>query len=199
MHFGRGFNQDIFESGHAQSPLYPVPPFGAGANMAFHREVLVDIGGFHVALGAGTPTMAAEDVFAFTRTLLAQRTLVYQPTAMVFHYHRDTLVDLRRQVHGHGVGVAAFCAALISSDPKLLLALLRFVPAGIKDLRGNESLQTTTMRSLPMDLLRKEWLRGLLKGVPAYVRSAMKQRGMSRPPTLGNSTHYHSWEMDYNR
>src|SRR6202007_143548 len=69
---GRGFNQEIFGPGHSQSPLYPYPPFGAGANMAFHREALVDIGGFHVSLGAGTPAMAAEDTFAFTRTLLAQ-------------------------------------------------------------------------------------------------------------------------------
>src|SRR6202008_4981899 len=71
---GRGFDREIFGPGHPQSALYPHPPFGSGANMAFRREVLIEIGGFHVALGAGTPAMAGEDTFAFARTLLAQHT-----------------------------------------------------------------------------------------------------------------------------
>lgn len=175
----RGFNREIFGPGHSQSPLYPSPPFGAGVNMAFHREVLMDIGGFHVCLGAGTPAMASEDTFAFTRTLLAQHTVVYQPTALVFHYHRDTFVDLKRQVRAYGIGNAAFYAALVSSEPKILLAVLPFIPTVIKYLCGRDSLQTPTMRSLPASLLRKEYRRGILEGVPAYVRSVMKLRGMS--------------------
>jgi GT2 family glycosyltransferase len=172
---GRGFKKEIFDSGHPQSPLYPLPPFGAGANMAVRREVLIDIEGFHVAMGAGTPAMATEDTFALTRTLLAKHTIVYQPTALTWHYHRDTLVDLKMQLHAYGTGLTAYYAALIFYQPKLLLSMLPLIPAAIKDLRGNDSVRTATMRSFPASLLRTE-MRGMLRGVPAFLRSVIEQR-----------------------
>jgi O-antigen biosynthesis protein len=172
---GRGFNQEVFGPGHSQSPLLPIPPFGAGANMAFHREVLVDIGGFEVSLGAGTPARSAEETLAFTRTLLAQHTMVYQPTALVFHYHRDTLVGLKRQLRGYSTGTVAFYAALISSEPKILIAVLRLIPTAIKDnLRAKDPVRTATMRTCPSLVLTQ--ILGMLEGVPAYVRSVNKQR-----------------------
>jgi GT2 family glycosyltransferase len=176
---GRGFNQEVFGPGHSQNPLYPYPPFGAGANMAFRREVLVEIGGFHVSLGAGTPAMAAEDTLAFTRTLLAQHAVVYQPTALVSHYHRETLADLKRQLHGYSIGTAAYYAALVSADPKILLAVLRLIPTAIKDnLRGTDSVRTATMRTCPTSLVTTQII-GMLVGVPAYIRSVKKQRSIT--------------------
>jgi glycosyltransferase involved in cell wall biosynthesis len=173
---GRGFNQEIFGLGHPQSPLYPFPPFGAGANMAFRREVLVDIGGFNVSLGAGTPARASEDTFAFTRTLIAHHTMVYQPTALVFHYHRGTLADLRKQLHGYSVGTIAFYTALIAWRPKVLLAVLRLIPSAIRDnMPGKNPTRTATMRTSPASLVLTQIL-GMLKGVPAYAISVMKQR-----------------------
>ena len=51
---GRGFARAVFspETARCQSPLYPLPPFGTGGNMAFRRDVLKQIGGFDCALGA---------------------------------------------------------------------------------------------------------------------------------------------------
>ena len=40
---------DLFPA-RPPNPLYPLPPFGVGANMAFRREALASIGGFDVAL-----------------------------------------------------------------------------------------------------------------------------------------------------
>jgi O-antigen biosynthesis protein len=172
---GRGFNREIFDSGHSQSPLYPLPAFGTGANMSFRREVLIDIDGFHVALGAGTPAMATEDTFAFTRTLLARHTIVYQPTALTWHYHRDTLVELKKQLHAYGTGLTAYYAALLCYKPKLVFSLLPLIPAAVKDMLGKDSVRTGTMRSFPASLLRTE-LRGMLRGVPAFFRSVIEQR-----------------------
>jgi O-antigen biosynthesis protein len=171
----RGFNQEIFGPGHSQSPLYPFPEFGAGVNMAFRREVLVDIGGFHVALGAGTPAMGCEDTFAFTRTLLAQHTVVYQPTALVFHYHRETLADLKKQLHGYSISTTAFYAALIAYQPKLLLAILRLVPTAYIRDQWREKDSTRAARLRTSGPTRTRAL-GWLAGVPAYVRSVRKQR-----------------------
>ncbi len=172
---GRGFNQEVFDSRHPQNPLYPLPPFGAGANMVFRREVLIDIEGFHVALGAGTPAMATEDTFAFTRTLLAKHTIVYQPTALTWHYHRETFAELKTQLHAYGTGLTAYYTALICYKPRLLLSMSLLIPAAIKDLRGKDSVRTATMRSFPASLLRTE-VRGMLRGVSAFFRSVSEQR-----------------------
>jgi GT2 family glycosyltransferase len=172
---GRGLKREIFDSEHSQNPLYPLPPFGAGASMAFRREVLIDIEGFHVAMGVGTPAMATEDTFAFTRMLLAGHTMVYQPTVLIWHYHRETFADLEKQMLGYGTGVAAYYAALLFYQPKLLLSLLPLIPTAIKDMRGNDSVRTATMRTYPKSLLQTE-LRGMLQGVPAFFRSVIEQR-----------------------
>jgi GT2 family glycosyltransferase len=174
----RGFNQEIYEPGHPQSPLWPNPPFGVGGNVAFRRDVLADIGGYDVALGLGTPTMGSDDNLIFARTLLAQHTLVYQPTALIFHYHRDTFDALRTQLHGYSVGTVATYAALISSEPKLILDMLRLIPTAIKDPRRKELSQRE--KKLPASLRRTVWL-GRLEGVPAYIRSVREQRGIPEP------------------
>ena len=171
----RGFNREIFESGHPQSPLYPLPPFGTGANMAFRREVLDDIEGFHIALGAGTPAKASEDTFAFTRALLAQHIVVFQPTAMTWHFHRETLPELMQQFRAMGTGTVAYYAALISYKPKLLFSILSLIPLAIKDFHRRDSARDSTTGDFPDVLLRTE-LRGMLEGVPAYVRSARSRR-----------------------
>lgn len=82
---GRGFSPAIFSRHGPQSPLYPVPPFGVGANMAFRREILARIGGFDVALGAGTPAAAGEDTLALTMVLLAGYRIAYEPAALMRH------------------------------------------------------------------------------------------------------------------
>ena len=58
---GRGFRPDTFSpaTAHIQSPLYPLPPFGTGANMTFRPGVIEKIGGWDTALGAGTPAMGS--------------------------------------------------------------------------------------------------------------------------------------------
>ncbi len=48
----RGLDTLIFDPSRPgdQHPLYPLPPFGAGGNMAFRRDALIEIGGFDPAL-----------------------------------------------------------------------------------------------------------------------------------------------------
>lgn len=173
---GRGFAREIFHPGHSQSPLYPFPPFGAGANMAFRRDVLVDIGGFDVALGAGTPAKASEETLAFARTRLAEHTIVYQPTAMVSHYHRETLPELKTQLHNYSVGTTAHFTALISQEPRLLLSVLRLIPRAVRDnWPTKDPARMAAMREAPPALLVTQFL-GMLKGPLAYLKSVRVQR-----------------------
>ncbi len=94
---GRGFTPAVFSAGSraTQSPLYPLPPFGTGGSMAFRREAIERIGRFDCALGAGTPTLAGEDTAAFSTLLYLGGTVIWQPTALVRHWHRRDLDALK--------------------------------------------------------------------------------------------------------
>jgi glycosyltransferase involved in cell wall biosynthesis len=179
---GRGFTPAEFSpaTAHRQSPLYPLPPFGTGGNMAFRPGVVERIGGFDPALGAGTPAMGSEDTLAFTQLLHAGGTVVYQPTAVVRHYHRRDLAGLRRQLVGYGTGLTAAYASLLLADPRVIWPLLRLVPTALRDLLGAGSLRVAGLApDFPRTLLHDN-LRGMLRGPLAYLRGRRQARGRRR-------------------
>jgi O-antigen biosynthesis protein len=172
---GRGFSSTVFSRHGPQSPLYPLPPFGVGANMAFRREVLARVGGFDVALGAGTPALAGEDTLALTLTLLAGYRIVYQPSAVMRHHHRSDLASLSRQMEGYSVGLTAFYAALVRRRPSTLLGLALLLPRALSYLRGTAAAGSS---ATPADgdagfKRRHRWL--MLTGPVAYLRSLRQQ------------------------
>ena len=102
--------------------------------MAFRRDVLARIGGFDVALGAGTPARACEDTLALTLVLLAGYRIAYEPAALTRHHHRETdglavSGGLRRRPDRLLRGPAL-------APARVLPALLRLVPAAVGYLRG---------------------------------------------------------------
>jgi len=171
---GRGFTPAVFAARLGQSPVYPLPPFGAGGNMAFRREALSAIGGFDVALGAGTVACGGEDTYAFSRVLLAGYRMAYQPSAFVRHHHYADLAGLTSQIRGYGVGLTAYYTALMRRDPRVLGQLLALIPVALGDLRGHDSLTTATMRDFPPSVRRQQRM-GMLTGPFAYIRSARTQ------------------------
>lgn len=170
---GRGFHAAVFSPDGPQSPLFPLPPFGAGGNMAFRRETLARIGGFDVAMGAGTPARGGEDSLALTLALLAGRSIAYEPGAFVRHTHYRDLDSLARQWHGYGVGLTAYYAALLRHRPAVFPALLRLLPAAARYLRTGQNGQSAPYR-LPPGIQRQQ-RRGMLTGPAAYVRSVRRQ------------------------
>lgn len=184
---GRGFVKETFSRSGPQSPLFPLPPFGAGANMAFRRKVLDSIGGFDVALGAGTPAAASEDTLAITLTMLSGYEIAYEPSALMWHHHRQDMESLSRQLHGYSIGLTAFYAALIRHRPSVLPALLKLVPAAVGYMKGT----TTAPDDVPPDVLERldrRQLQGMLTGPLAYVNSLREQRrvAISRPAPPGS-------------
>ena len=167
---GRGFSPAVFLPRGPQSPLFPLPPFGAGGNMAFRREALDRIGGFDVAMGAGTPARASEDTLALTQVLLAGYRIAYEPAALVRHDHHADTRSLGRQARGYAVGTGAYYAALLRHHPGVLPALLKQLPAAVRYLRGGNE----TARALPAGVRRWQRL-GMLAGPVAYLRSARRQ------------------------
>lgn len=167
---GRGFTADEFGPLTAQSPLYPLPAFGVGANMALRLSALRSLKGFDEALGAGTPAQGGEDTLIFSRLLDRGATTLYHPAALVRHVHRADLDGLRTQMAGYGAGLTAFYAALLRDDPRRLVRLLALVPRAWKDLTSSDSVRVGTVRDdFPPELFAAN-RRGMLAGPWRYVR-----------------------------
>ena len=119
--FGRGFEPKVFHSASADNPLHPVGAgvIGAGCNMAFDRSLLLSLGGFDEALDTGAPLPGGGDLDIFYRVLRSGRPIVYEPRYAVYHEHRETLPQLRRQYWSWGLGFMAFLAKSRRGDPAL--------------------------------------------------------------------------------
>jgi peptidoglycan/xylan/chitin deacetylase (PgdA/CDA1 family)/GT2 family glycosyltransferase len=171
---GRGFTPAVFDSAsHArQHPLYPLPPFGVGASMAFDRQALRGIGGFDVALGAGTPTRAGEDTAAIADLMLSGAAFVYWPGSVMWHEHRRDFRELSRQLNGYGSGLTAFYTRTVAREPRRLATLASLAP---KALRGSGTVRTASMGTDYPARLRWASRRGMVAGPARYVRSRRVQ------------------------
>jgi GT2 family glycosyltransferase len=84
----------------------PAWHIGAGANMAFRREVFGRLGGFDERLGAGA-SGCSEDSEMWYRMLAAGGTCRYDPRIVVYHYHRRSGIDLEEQTYQYMRGHVA--------------------------------------------------------------------------------------------
>jgi len=178
---GRGFERAVFDLATLgqQSPLYPLPPFGEGGNVAFRKSALLDVGGFDVALGAGTISGASEETEMFARLLLRGHRIVYQPSALVRHRNRETRAELEKQLYEYGTGLTAYFTATIMRNPLLAGRVLKLLPGGVRDLVRKDSLSRAKMKDFP-DSLRGLQRRGMVAGPIAYLRSRHHQRRVSQ-------------------
>jgi GT2 family glycosyltransferase len=88
---------------------------GHGANMAWRRAVLEDIGGFDETLGAGAPLRAAEDQDAFWRALQTGCLGRYDPRSIVTHLTWRGRGAALLTSYGYGCGSGALAAKMARS------------------------------------------------------------------------------------
>lgn len=170
---GRGFDSVLFNNSthRRQHPLFPVPPLGAGGNMAFTTAVLDELKGFDTAMGAGTRARGAEDTAAFSDVILRGHTLVFQPSAFVRHFHYRDISGLENQLYGYGVGVTAFFMRSIIKNPLNLVRLIGLVPQAYRYFTSADSLRTATMSDDYPPHLNRRQRQGMLHGPLAYLRA----------------------------
>ncbi len=186
--FDKGFTPRIVDLG-ANRPDDPLFPFtagrlGSGANMAFDRRVLAELGGFDPALGAGTLARGGDDLAGFFRVLARGHRLVYQPAAVVWHRHHRDLAALRTQAEGYGTGLGAYLASAVVTEPRMLGSLLVRLPRGLRyAFAASSDRNRHRYDHGPADLARLE-RRGLLRGPLAYVRSRRQIRRAQNPRPL---------------
>lgn len=144
---------------------------GVGTNMAFRRQVLLDLGGFDPALDVGGPAGGGGDLELFHRLVAAGYSLLYEPAAIVWHLHRRDHAGLRRQLFNNGRSFGAYL---------LTCAANRTVPVGqVASFALRNWLYWALLRRvarpgwLPRSLVLAE-LRGALVSPLAYWRAVRR-------------------------
>jgi GT2 family glycosyltransferase len=162
------------EARRGASPLFPFDAgrLGAGANFGIERDLAVRLGGFDPALGAGSPARGGEDLDMFVRVLQAGSKLAYEPSAIVWHFHRVDMASLRSQMHGYGIGLGAYLAKqmMVSGSRS---ALVRGAPRGAAHMlrlwRGGDRGTASTGGMAVFEAL------GLVEGPVAFARGRLAQ------------------------
>jgi GT2 family glycosyltransferase len=99
--FGKGYLPKIFDGQffqRAQSRGVPVWEIGAGANMAFRRKVFNQVGLFDKRLDVGAAGCSGDSEMWY-RILAEGWACRYEPTAIVYHYHRKNIEELHQQIY----------------------------------------------------------------------------------------------------
>lgn len=101
--FNRGYVSKLYDNNFFSATLKTGPPvweIGAGANMAFRKNVFEEVGYFDERLDVGAAGCSG-DSEQWYRILANGFTIVYNPLAVVGHSHRSSISDLKKQLYGY--------------------------------------------------------------------------------------------------
>ncbi|MEM2569786.1 MAG: glycosyltransferase [Candidatus Bathyarchaeia archaeon] len=172
MSFDRGAKKRIFSEDDlkiinlfqtitkiGQKRLYektPVPWAVGYGFCAFRKQVFWKIGFFDENLGRGTRNAGGEDIDIFYRILKAGYKIVYEPSAIVFHDHRENLEQIFKDAYQGGISIRSF----IAKYPKDLY--LRFIFLGYVFLTFFSGIKAALESDFMLKRMIKMELRGFL-------------------------------------
>ena len=130
--FNRGYISKQYDHHFFSATLDAGPPvweIGAGANMAFRKTIFEEVGYFDERLDAGAAGCNGDSELWY-RILAYGFTIRYEPKAIVQHHHRNSIQELKRQLHAYMRG---FTVAILIQYQRFghrgnLLRLLTVVP-----------------------------------------------------------------------
>lgn len=171
------FFRDWFRAVHTWS-------LGATANTAFRACLLrdPDVGMFEEVLGPGVPTGVGEDTYFFYRALRHGYRLRYEPGAVVWHEHRKTERDLRRQLAAYGRGHVAYHLQTLWADGDFR-ALPHLARVGVWQMKRVGAILAGRGHGFPLKLVLSE-IGGNLAGPWALWRSHRLVKRLGRSPRL---------------
>lgn len=138
--------------------------------MAFRTTFLRSIGGFDPALANG------EDIAAFFQVVHSGQTVVYEPSALLYHQHYREYASLRRQIRAYGSGLTAYLTKSMCDDPRVFFAILTRIPYGLYFILSPCSPKNSKKAGgFPRELARLEY-QGMLCGPLAYLRRRWQLR-----------------------
>jgi glycosyltransferase involved in cell wall biosynthesis len=149
---------------------------GVGANMAFRRGLLEQLGGFDTALDVGTPSHGGGDLDIFHRALMAGAVVRYQPAAILRHYHRSEMAGLRRQHYDSGRAFGVYLLTILRrGDIPRRTTLWYSIRVWLSWLVGRVIRRFRRRELLPMPLLLAE-LWGAAHAPWAYLATQRSDR-----------------------
>ena len=169
--FGRGFQRTDFGSDFLEAHKAhgcPAWLIGAGASMAFRRDVFARAGFFDERLDVGAAGCSGDSEF-WHRILCSGGVCRYEPSAVAFHYHRRDWAGLRKQIRAYMRGHAA--ALLVQYERSGRLGNLRRLFLSFPQMYARRLSKWLAFRSDASGLLTREEIAGLLSGVWFYARA----------------------------
>lgn len=162
--FARGYERKEFtpEAFRARRETFPAWEIGAGASMAFRREVFDKVGGFDERLDVGRAGCSGDSEYWY-RLLANDYACRYEPTAVAFHYHRATDDGLASQLFHYMRGHSA--ALLVQFERTGRVTNLRRAFLGLPRSYGRRLLK----RAQPRDRFLGREIRGFISGLGYYL------------------------------
>src|SRR5262249_16047487 len=123
--FGQGYVRQIFRAtdfNASRHVVFPAWKIGAGASMAFRREVFDRAGFFDDRLDVGQAGLSGDSEFWY-RLLANGYDCVYEPSSVAFHFHRRSMEGLSRQIYSYMRGHSA--ALLVQYERTRITANLK--------------------------------------------------------------------------
>lgn len=179
--WAQGFQPAVYDlaAPPADDALFPlhVALYGTGANFAVRRGVVIEVGGFDEALGVGAPAAGGEDIDMFVRILLAGHVLVREPSAVIWHHHRQTQRELVAQIDNYGLGLGAWIYKLLTRPKTFGMVVRRLSPA-LRHLRGVTVVDhdESTTADETAEALEGRELKGVRRGPLALIRGRIAGR-----------------------
>jgi glycosyltransferase involved in cell wall biosynthesis len=186
---GRGLevkeaNERWFEGFRSAVPTWQL---GEMSNVAVKASVFAEpgIGLLHEALGAGTPAGAGDGAYFFYKILKEGHTIIYEPSAFVWHRAERDEKALGKQMSAHSKGQVAYHLTTLIEDGDLRAVPQLFfkLPKGIMRKLAGGILRARPY-AVRMSLLEARSAAG---GPVAFLRSRRRVRreGPSHPRRTG--------------
>ena len=176
----RGCKQQLYNmrEHHPRTPFFPyvAGSFGAGANMSFTASCIRHIQGFDPHLGGNGPSRNGQDIDAFFRVIINGSTLIYTPSAIIYHQHRSDMAGLQKQLYNFGVGFTAYLTKNLYERPHLLLDFSTKLPRGLLRLLRFRLQKNGGKGFLYLNELTKLEQKGMLYGPIAYFQTRHRTR-----------------------
>lgn len=175
---GHGFRRRfIHKERISRQELFWASSFGIGANMAFRKDALSICGMFHTGLDVGTPSHGAGDIEMFHRIVSMGSLFVYDPSMMVWHYHRRTEVQLKKQVYDNG---RSFGCYLIHCIRRSSIGTVPIAYFFLKEWLYNWNIKNMlSPQKIPMTYTLQE-LKGMLSSPLAYYQTMKWNKKLNR-------------------
>ncbi|MGI9264342.1 MAG: glycosyltransferase family 2 protein [Gammaproteobacteria bacterium] len=154
---------------------------GAGACMAFRRDIVNDLRLFNVELDAGTATRTGGDTYAFYRLITLGYRIDYDPDVVVRHQHRDSEDAVVSTLRDYSVGTYVFflhCFLRHRESHALMAGMRWFRSHHLRQLTGG---LLGRPRAQPLRMTLAE-IRGCFAAPLAYLKARLNDRRHT-PPT----------------